>query len=144
MTERHEVLHVDSIEYDTDNPRIKKALELVSSGYLDTVTARKLIMDKILEAAGWSEKRSTLAGSEALTAALNGVADKLNDMKTHVETRKIPGVGMAEEHVYREAFGVLTEILDRPELARHTIEAIVDRMKERRGRAVRPVLSKAR
>ena len=27
MTERHEVLHVDSIEYDTDNPRIKKALE---------------------------------------------------------------------------------------------------------------------
>ena len=27
MTERHEVLHVDSIDYDTENPRIKKALE---------------------------------------------------------------------------------------------------------------------
>lgn len=27
MTEHHEVLHVDSVDYDTDNPRIKKALE---------------------------------------------------------------------------------------------------------------------
>ena len=27
MTEHHEVLHVGSIDYDTDNPRIKKALE---------------------------------------------------------------------------------------------------------------------
>ena len=27
MTERHEVLNVDSIDYDTENPRIKKALE---------------------------------------------------------------------------------------------------------------------
>ena len=124
--------------------RAEGTLDLVSSGYLDTVTAQKLIEDKILEAAGWNEKRSTLAGGEALTAALNEVADRLNDVDTHVETRKIPGVGMAEEHVYREAFGVLTEILDRPELAKRTIEAIVGRMQERRARAVRPVLSKAR
>ena len=27
MTERHRVLNVDSVDYDTENPRIKKAIE---------------------------------------------------------------------------------------------------------------------
>lgn len=119
-------------------------LELVSSGYLDAVTARKLIKDKILEAADWNERRSTFAGDEDLAAALNGVADRLSNMNAHVGTRKIPGVGMAEAQVYREVFGVLAELLGRPELAKHTIETVLGRMQDRHARAVRPVLSKAR
>ena len=119
-------------------------LELVSSGYLDTATARKLIKTKILETTDWSERRSTFAGDETLTATLNEVAERLNSMEARVGTREIPGVGMTDVHVYREVFGVLAEILDRPELAKHTIETVLGRIQERRAGAVRSMLSETR
>ena len=122
----------------------ESTLELVSSGYLDTATARNLIEDKIREATGWMEKRAALASGEASTVALNEVADKLNSMVSHVRTRNIPGVEMTEMQVYREVFGVITEILEHPELAKSTIEAILERMKERNKIAVQPMLRKAR
>ena len=122
----------------------KSTLELVSSGYLDKATARKLIEDKIQEVTDWKEKRPALANGEASTVALNEVANRLNSMEAHIGTRNIPGIGMTETQVYREVFGVLTEILERPELAKSTIEAVLDRMKERSKIAVQPTLRKAR
>ena len=122
----------------------ESTLELVSSGYLDTATARRLIEDKIREATDWREKRTAFASGEAPTDALDEIVDRLNSMESPVGARNIPGVGMAETQAYREVFGVLTEVLERPELAKSTIEAILERMKERKNIAVRPMLRKAR
>ena len=110
----------------------ESTLELASSGYLDVETARKLIEDRASEAAHWGEKRSTFHSGEAATAALKRVAAKLNSFQPHDGARRFPGVGMIETQVYREVFGVLTEVLSCPELAKPVIEAIVDRMQERR------------
>lgn len=110
----------------------ENTLELASSGYLDMDTARKLIEDTVLEAANWREKQATSRRDEAGTAALKNVSAKLNSFQAHAGTRGFPGVGIMETQVYREVFGVLTEVLSRPELAKRMIEAVLDRMQERR------------
>ena len=110
----------------------ESTLELASSGYLDMDTARKLVEDRVLEAANWREKQATSRGDEAGTAALENVSGKLNNFQAHAGTRSFLGVGIMETQVYREVFGVLTEVLSRPELAKRVIEAILDRMQERR------------
>lgn len=107
-------------------------LELASSGYLDMDTARKLIADRIAEAAHWREKRSTYRNNEPGSAALKRVTAKLNSFQAHAGTARFPGVGMMQTQVYREVFGVLTEVLSRPELAKRMIEVILDRIQERR------------
>ena len=110
----------------------ESTFELASSGYLDMGTARKLIEDRALEVANWREKQATSRGDEAGTAALKNVSARLNSFRAHAETRSFPGVGVLETQVYREVFGILTEVLSRPELAKRMIEAILDRMQERR------------
>ena len=122
-------------------------LELASSGYLNTDTARKLVEDRVLEATDWKEKCSIFAFANGgpSAEALSRVAGRLNSFQGHTGTRKFPGVGMTETQVYREVFGALTEVLSHPALAKRMIEAILDRMKERHGGpSVQPILRKAR
>ena len=107
-------------------------LELASAGYLDMDTARKLVEDKIVEAAEWSQERSIFRSDEAVTGALKRVTAKLDSFQAQAGTRRFPGIGVTETQVYREVFGVLTEVLARPELAKRMVEAILDRMRERR------------
>lgn len=122
----------------------ESTLELVALGYLDEISARKLIDKKILEAAGWKQRRSALPGGESVAAALNGVVDRLKNEEARIGTTDIPGVGVRDAQVYREVFGVLADVLGRPELARSTIEAILERMKERRATCVQPTWSNRR
>lgn len=107
-------------------------LELASSGYLDMDASRKLIEDTIVQALHWGEKPLTHSGNEPVRSALKRVTAKLNGFQAHVGTKRFPGVGTMETRVYREVFGVLTEVLSRPELAKRMIEVILDRMQERR------------
>ena len=93
MTERHEVLNVNSIDYDTENPRIKKALEKYGDklnaerihfalrsasegerGASSFVGLRDSIEDRALEVANWREKQATSRRDEAGTAALKNVS----------------------------------------------------------------------
>lgn len=107
-------------------------LELASSGYLDMDTSQKLIDDRIEQAARWGEERSTDRRKDPTRSALERVIAKLKSFQAHAGARRLPGVGMMETRMYREVFGVLTEVLSRPELAKRMIEAILDRMQERR------------
>ena len=107
-------------------------LELASSGYLDMDIAQKLIEDRIVQAGHWREKRSTYGSNELTKSALERVIAKLKSFQAPAGARRLPGIGMMETQVYREVFGVLTEVLSRPELAKRLIEAILDRMQERR------------
>ena len=107
-------------------------LELASSGYLDMDTSQKLIEDRIVQAGHWKERRSTYRSNEPKKSALERVIAKLKNSQAQAGVRRLPGVGMVETRVYREVFGVLTEVLSRPELAKRMIEAILDRMEERR------------
>lgn len=120
-------------------------LELVASGYLDEVSARKLIEKRVVEAESWKQKGPRLPGGEAgsLALTLNGVVDRLSG-EVRIGATDIPGVGMRESQVYREVFGVLADVLGRPDLAKSTIEAILDRMRERRATRGRPAWSSRR
>ena len=120
-------------------------LELASSGYLKTERARRLIQDRVAEANDWKEKHSMGANEGALEEALSRVADRLNSFRAHAGQRRFPGVGMKETQVYREVFGVLTEVVSHPALAKDVIEAILGRMEEGLGStSVEPILKKAR
>ena len=120
-------------------------LELASSGYLKADAARKLIEDRVAEARDWKEKHSMYANEGALGEALSRVADRLNSFRAHAGTRSFPGVGMTETQVYREVFGVLTDVVSHPALAKGMIEAILGRMEEGLGStSVEPILKKAR
>ena len=120
-------------------------LELAASGCLKTDTARKLIEDKVVEARDWKEQHSMGANEGAVGEALSRVADRLNSFRAHDGTKRFPGVGMTETQVYREVFGVLTEVVSHPALAKGIIEAILDRIEEGLGSAsVEPTLKKAR
>ena len=125
--------------------RAQGTLELASSGYLKTEAARKLIRDKVAEACDWKEKDSTCAKQGALAEALNSVNDRLNGFRARAGTRRFPGVGTAETQVYREVFGVVTEVVPDPILAKDMIEAILDRTAEAVGStSVEPMLTKAK
>ena len=118
-------------------------LELAMLGYLNTDTALRLIEECTFEAAAWMEKRSMVVDSGASTEALRRVVDRLNNFRAHAGAKKLPGVGVTETQVYREIFGVLTEVLSHPELAKRMIEAVVDRMEDRHGdRLVQTVLGR--
>ena len=120
-------------------------LELASSGYLKADAARKLIEDRVAEARDWKEKHSMYANEGALGEALSRVADRLNSFRAHAGTRSFPGVGMTETQVYREVFGVLTDVVSHPALAKGMIESILGRMEEGLGStSVEPILKKAR
>ena len=109
-------------------------LRLAGSGYLDTDTARRLVEEWALEAGEWMEKRSIVVDGGSSAEALGRVVDKLNGFRAHPMAEELPGIGVTETRVYREVFGVLTEVLSRPELANRMIEAVIDRMEERHGR----------
>ena len=119
-------------------------LELASSGYLKTEAVRKLIEDRVAEASDWKEKHSMFANEGALGEELSRVADRLSSFRAHAGTRRFPGVGMTETQVYREVFGVLTEVVSHSALAKGMIEAILGRMEEGLGStSVEPILKKA-
>ena len=120
-------------------------LELATSGYLKTDAARKLVRDRVAEASDWKEKYSTGAKQGALGEALSSVTDRLNSFRAHAGTRRFSGVGMTETQVYREVFGVVTEVVPHPVLAKGMIEAILERMEEALGSTSgEPMLKKAR
>ena len=125
--------------------RAEAALELASSGYLNTDAARKLVEDRVVEAGDWGEKQSMCDNDGALAEALGTVADRLNKFRAHAGTRKFSGVGMTETQVYHEVFGVLTEVVSHPALAKRMIEVILRRMEEGQGSgSVEAMLKKAR
>ena len=117
-------------------------LALVASGYLDEVSAQQLVERMLVEAEDWKQKRTGLPGGDAgsLALALNEVINRLSE-GVRVGPAAIPGVGMRESQVCREVFGVLADVLGRPDLARSTIEAILERIKERRATRVRAAWS---
>ena len=119
-------------------------LELATSGYLNASTAQRLIEDCGHEAAGWVERRSMLVGSVASTEELGLVAERLKDCQAPGAMKTLPGVGLTETQVYRDVFGILTEVLSDPRLAKRMIEAVVEGMEDGRGkRLVQPVLGRA-
>ena len=111
-------------------------VRLARSGYLNTDTALRLVEDWALEAREWMDRRSIAGDGGSTAEGLRRVVNKLKDFQAHPVAKELPGVGVTETQVYREVFGVLTEVLSRPELANRMIEAVVDRMEERHGRGL--------
>ena len=121
------------------------ALELAVSGYLNTDAAQRLVEDCSREAADWMKRRSTLVGGATAKRELGRVADRLNDYQAAVAMKALPGVGLTDAQAYRDVFGVLTEVLSDPRLAKRMIEAVVEGMENRRGKGgVQAVFGRSR
>lgn len=104
----------------------ERTLELASTGYLTAETAHKLVDRKASDVSELEGKRSMFAGGGLWVEKLRKVGERLRCFEVEGSSTHLEGVGSGEAEVYREVFGVLSEVLENPALAKRVIEAVLD------------------
>ena len=104
----------------------ERTLDLALSGYLSAETAGRLVERKASEAADWQGKRAMFVEDKAGVERLEEIAERLAHFRAGRACGELKGVGPGEAGVYREVFGVLSEVLADPAVARRVIEAVLD------------------
>ena len=102
------------------------AYEMVTVGYLNTDATKDLIDNKLAEIADLRKKIVSTNGYDENVHKLDCMEEKFRNYNDGNKITSLPSVAPSDEATYRQVFQVITEISPSPQVAKQTIEAILN------------------